>query len=192
MPPCWTTKHREANCLGDLAQVPQSREPFFAVVAIDSECESFCVHLSADQRTRISHLEMRRIAVLLVVAGLAVAVSGCGDGSQPKREVLRSANLISADLYVRVSGPSGVVDHIVDRLRASAFDTYGRGPFLPPRIRHHRRQKVCSITHTIGDADSPDVQAWRGKKVRVDVYGDNKSSESIFCQILPLILAQGS
>jgi len=135
---------------------------------------------------------MRRIAVLLVVAGLALAVCGCGAGNKPKREVLRSANLISADLYVRVSGPSGLVDYIVGRLRASAFDTDGRGVFLPPRIRHHRRQKVCSITHTIVDADSSSLQAWRGKKVRVDVYGDNKSSEEIFCQVLPLVLARGS
>jgi hypothetical protein len=162
------------------------------VVAIGPECESLCVHLSANLLPRPSRPEMRRIAVLLVVAGLTLAVCGCGAGNKPKREVLRSANLLSAHLYVRVGGPSGVVDYIVGRLRASAFDTYGRGAFLPPRIRHHRRQKVCSITHTIGDADSSSLQAWRGKKVRVDVYGDNKSSEAIFCQILPLVLARGS
>jgi hypothetical protein len=135
---------------------------------------------------------MGRIAVLLVVAGLALSVCGCGAGNKPKREVLRSANLLSADLYVRVAGPTGVVDYIVGRLKASAFDTFGPGVFLPPRIRHHRRQKVCSITRTIASTDSPSLQHWRGKKVRVDVYGDNKSSETIFCEILPFVLARGS
>lgn len=132
---------------------------------------------------------MRRIAVLLVVAGLALSVCGCGAGSKPKREVLRSANLLSADLYVRVSGPAGVVDYIVGRLRASAFETLGRGAFLPPSVRHHRRQKVCSVARTIAETDGPNLQAWRGKRVRVDVYGDSKSSEAIFCEILPFVLA---
>ena len=135
---------------------------------------------------------MRRIATLLVVAGLVFAICGCGNGNKPKREVLKSANLLSGDLYVRVAGPTGVVNYIVDRLKASAFDTYGRGVFLPPYVRHHRRQKVCSITHSIASADSSSLQAWRGKKVRVDVYGANKGSEAIFCQILPLVLARSS
>ena len=100
------------------------------LVEIGPECESLCVRLSADPPPGASRPEMRRIAVLLVVAGLALAVCGCGAGNKPKREVLRSANLISADLYVRVSGPSGLVDYIVGRLRASAFDTDGRGVFL--------------------------------------------------------------
>jgi hypothetical protein len=128
----------------------------------------------------------------LVVAGLVLALCGCGAGNKPKREVLRSVNLLSADLYVRVAGPTGVVDYIADRLKASAFDAYGRGAFLPPRVRHHRRQKVCSITRTIASSDSPSLQAWRGKKVRVDVYGDNKGSEAIFCEILPFVLARSS
>jgi hypothetical protein len=135
---------------------------------------------------------LRRIAALLVAAVLVLAICGCGNGNKPKREVLKSANLLSADLYVRVAGPTGVVNYIVDRLKASAFDTYGRGVFLPPHVRHHRRQKVCSITHSIASADSPSLQAWRGKKVRVDVYGDHKSSEAIFCQILPVVLSQGA
>jgi hypothetical protein len=143
------------------------------------------MHLSADQRSG------RRIAVLLVAVGLLFAVCGCGNGNKPKREVLKSVNLLSADLYVRVAGPTGVVDYIAGRLQASAFATYDRGAFLPPRIRHHRREKVCSVTHTIGETDSPSLQAWRGRKARVDVYGDNKVSEAIFCQIVPLVLAQG-
>jgi hypothetical protein len=133
---------------------------------------------------------MGRIAVLLVVAGLVFAICGCGASNKPKREVLRSVNLLSTHLYVRVSGPAGVVDYIAGRLRTGAFATFGRGVFLPPSVRHHRRQKVCSITHTINNADGPSVRAWRGKKARVDVYGDNKSSEAIFCQIIPFILAQ--
>jgi hypothetical protein len=135
---------------------------------------------------------MVRIASLVVAAALALAISGCGVSSTPKHEVLRSANLLSTDLYVRVAGPAGVVDYIVARLRASAFDTYRRGAFLPPRLSHHRRKKVCSITHTIGDTDSPGLQAWRGRKARVTVYGDSKASEAILCQVIPLVLAQGS
>lgn len=127
-----------------------------------------------------------------MVAALLVAMSGCGNGNKPKREVLKSANLLSGDLYVRVAGPTGVVDYVVNRLKASAFDTYGHGAFLPPPLRHHRREKVCSITHSIGEADSSSLQPWRGKRVRVDVYGRNKTSEAIFCQIVPLVLARGS
>jgi hypothetical protein len=144
-----------------------------------------CVRLSTDQL-------LVRIAISLMVAGLLFALSGCGNGNTPKREVLKSANLLSGDLYVRVAGPTGVVDYVVSRLKASAFDTYGHGAFLPPPVRHHRREKVCSITHSIGAADSSSLQPWRGKRVRVDVYGHNKNSEAIFCQILPLVLAQGS
>jgi hypothetical protein len=163
-----------------------------AVVAIALECESSSMRLSTDQRPQTGRVEVGRIALLLVVAGLALVICGCGAGNKPKREVLRSVNLLSADLYVRVSGPTGVVDYIADRLKASAFDAYGRGAFLPPRVRHHRRQKVCSITRTIASSDSPSLQAWRGKKVRVDVYGDNKGSEAIFCEILPFVLARSS
>ena len=133
-----------------------------------------------------------RIATVVIAAALLFAMSGCGNGNQPKREVLKSANLLSGDLYVRVAGPTGVVDYVVNRLKASAFDTYGHGAFLPPIVRHHRKQKVCSITHSIGDADSSSLQPWRGKSVRVDVYGSHKNSEVIFCQILPLVLARGS
>jgi hypothetical protein len=143
----------------------------------------------ADRQPGTSRIETGRIAVVLLVAVLALSVSGCGSGNKPKREVLRSVNLLSADLYVRVAGPTGVVDFVVNRLKASAFDTFGRGAFLPPRVRHHRRQRVCSITRTISGTDSPSLQAWRGKNVRVDVYGDHKGSESIFCQIVPFVLA---
>jgi hypothetical protein len=149
------------------------------------ECKSWRVRLPADQL-------FRRVAVLLLLAGLAFATCGCGNGNKPKREVLKSANLLSADLFVRVAGPTGVVDFVVSRLKASAFDTFGRGVFLPPRVRRHRRQEVCSITRTIAGTDSPSLQAWRGKKVRVDVYGDHKGSEAIFCQIVPYVLASGS
>jgi hypothetical protein len=141
---------------------------------------------------RLSAHPAGRIATLLVAAALLFAMAGCGNGNKPKSEVLKSANLLSADLYVRVAGPTGVVNYIVGRLKASAFDSYGHGAFLPPTVRHHRRQKVCSITHSISEADSSSLQDWRGKKVRVDVYGDNKNSEAIFCQILPLVLARDS
>jgi hypothetical protein len=135
---------------------------------------------------------MGRIAVLFVVAGLALAMCGCGSGNQPKSEVLRSANPFTADLYFRISGPAGVVDYIAGRLSAGALAQYGQSVFLPPPVRHHRREKVCSITRTIGSTDNPSLQAWRGKTARVDVYGDDKSFETIFCQIIPTVLAPGS
>jgi hypothetical protein len=140
----------------------------------------------------VSRIEIRRIGILFLVAALCLAICGCGASGKPKREVLKSANVLTGDLYVRVAGPAGVVDYITDRLKTGAFATYGGGVFLPPQIRHHRRQKVCSITHTISSADSSSLQAWRGRKARVDVYGSDKGSEAIFCQILPSVLAQGS
>lgn len=139
-----------------------------------------------------ANLRGGRTGASLVVAVLVLTICGCGNGNRPKREVLKSANLLSADLYVRVAGPTGVVNYVVDRLKASAFDTYGRGTFLPPHVRHHRRQRVCSISPTISETDSPSLQAWRGQKLRVDVYGASKTSEAIFCQIIPLVLTQGS
>jgi hypothetical protein len=137
-------------------------------------------------------IDMGRIGALFVVTVLALVICGCGASGKPKHEVLKSANLLTGDLYIRVAGPSAVVDYITGRLRAGAFATYGGGVFLPPQLRHHRRQKVCSITRTISDADSSSLQTWRGRKARLDVYGNDKSTEAIFCQILPLILAQNS
>lgn len=151
------------------------------VVGTAPECEPCAVRI-----------DLGRIGVLLVVAALAFVVCGCGASGKPKHEVLKSANLLTGDLYIRVAGPSAVVDYITGRLRTGAFATYGGGVFLPPRIRHHPRQKVCSITHTISAADSPNLQPWRGRKARVDVYGDDKGTEAIFCQTLLLILARGS
>lgn len=166
-----------------------TRPPFegyaLAVVVSALECESVGMRLSA-------HPLVRQIALLLVVGGLVFVLCGCGNGNAPKQEVLKSANLLSADLYVRVAGPTGVVNYIVGRLKSSAFDTYGHGVFLPPRVGHHLRHRVCSVTHRIVSADNASLQAWRGRKVRVEVYGDDKGSEAIFCQILPLVLARAS
>jgi hypothetical protein len=134
---------------------------------------------------------MGRITVLLLVAGVALPFAGCGAGNAPKREVLRSANPLTADLYLRINGPTGAVNYISGRLSTGAFAKYGSGAFLPPRIRRHRQQKVCSITHTISKGDTPSLDAWRGKKVRIAVYGGGDSS-AIFCQIIPLLLARGS
>lgn len=132
---------------------------------------------------------MQRIAALLVITTLAIGASACGgSGNKPKLEVLRSANPLTADLYVRITGPTGVVNYIVGRLTTGTFTKYGLGIFLPPHVRRHHRQKVCSITHTIGRTDSPSVQAWRGKTARITVFGGGTSS-AIFCQIVPALLS---
>jgi hypothetical protein len=141
-------------------------------------------------QSRRSRVETGQVRVLLVVAGFALALCGCGAANAPRREVLRSANPLTANVYLRITGPPGVVKYIADRLRTGAFVKYGRGAFLPPRVRHHRREAICSITHTIERADNPSLQTWRGRKARVDVYGDESSA--IFCQIFPLVLARGS
>lgn len=146
----------------------------------------------SNQHAQANRLEMGRMTVLLVVVAVALAMSGCGGGNEPKREVLRSANPLSADVYVLISGPAGVVDYIAGHLGAGNFAKYGHGVFLPPRVRRHRRQKVCSIAQTISKADSLSLRAWRGRTARVEVFGDSKSSEAIFCKIIPFVLAQGS
>jgi hypothetical protein len=135
---------------------------------------------------------MQRFAAIFVATTLALGASGCGgSGNKPKLEVLKSANPLTADLYVRVTGPTGVVNYIAGRLTTGTFTKYGLGIFLPPHIRRHHRQRVCSITHTIGASDSPSVQGWRGKTARITVFGGGASS-AIFCQIVPALLAPDS
>jgi hypothetical protein len=40
---------------------------------------------------------------------------------------------------------------------------------------------VCSFSHTIDYADAPSLQAWRGKKTTIAVYGD-KNYAATYCR----------
>ena len=110
-----------------------------------------------------------------------LSASACGGGN-PTAEVLRSANPLTSDVYVRIRGPAGAVSYIVHELMSGSFRKYrfteSRGGFfVPPRVQAHR---ACSFTHTIAPADAPNLQQWRGKKTRIAIYG-NKSYAAVYC-----------
>jgi len=127
-----------------------------------------------------AHVSGRRFATLAsVLTALVLMACGCG-GSNTKVEVLRlrSANPLTSDLYVRIRGPAGAVSYIAQGFISGAFSKDARGFFVPPNLR---RQRACSFSHTIGDADAPNLQAWRGKKMTIAVYG-NSSYAATYCQ----------
>ena len=104
-------------------------------------------------------------------AALMLTASACGS-SGTKTEVLRlrSANPVTSDLYVRMKGPAGAVSFIAKRLTTGGFSKGAEGFFLPPRLR---QEKTCSLRHNISDADAPELQAWRGRRMTLTVYGDS-------------------
>jgi hypothetical protein len=121
-----------------------------------------------------------------VLAGVFMVVilsaSACGGGNNPTAEVLRSANPLTSDVYVRIRGPAGAVSYIAHELMTGSFRKYSftesrAGFFVPPRVQAHR---ACSFTHTIGRADAPNLQQWRGRKTRIAIYGD-KSYAAVYC-----------
>jgi hypothetical protein len=114
-----------------------------------------------------------------VLAALLLTASACSSEST-KTEVLRlrSANPVTSDLYVRMRGPAGAVNYIAQGLIRGAFSKAAGGFFVPPNL--HRR-KACSFDHTIGYTDSPDLQAWRGKKITIAVYGKS-SYAGTYCR----------
>ena len=118
-------------------------------------------------------------AVAALLTALLLTVSACG-AVDSRTEVLRlrSANPVTSDLYVRVRGPAGAVNYIAQGLIRGAFSSQAEGFFVPPDVR---RQKACSFSHTIGSGDSPKLQAWRGKKMRITVYG-RSSYAATYCQ----------
>jgi hypothetical protein len=130
-------------------------------------------------RLPMTRIRWRRIAIqAAVLAALTLAASACGASTKVEVLRLRSANPLTSDLYVRLRGPAGAVSYISQGLIRGAFSKGGRGFFVPPG--GHRR-KACSFSHTIGYADSPKLQAWRGKKMRITVYG-NSSYAAIYCR----------
>jgi hypothetical protein len=126
---------------------------------------------------------MGRVALTAVLA--TVILVSCG-GSYPRTEVLRSANPLTSDVYVRITGPGGAVSYIGRRLMTGGFAKFNfskarrEGLFLPPRVRE---RKLCGSVHTIRAGDARELQKWDGKKLAITVYGKKKIS-AIFCAAL--------
>ena len=113
--------------------------------------------------------------------GVVLAVSACGSGTKVEVVRLRSANPLTQDLYVRVKGPAGAVRYLAGALSAGAFRRDQVGFFLPPSRRH--RTALCSFTHIITSEDVPNLQRWRGKTIKLSVYGQSSYAGS-FCRAL--------
>jgi hypothetical protein len=134
---------------------------------------------------------MGRVGLTAVLA--TVILVSCG-GSYPRTEVLRSANPLTSDVYVRITGPGGAVSYIGKRFMTGGFakfnfsDARREGLFLPPRVRD---RKLCSSVHTIRDGDARELQKWDGKKLAITVYGKKKIS-AIFCAALGSSIYLGS
>ncbi|HKO26375.1 MAG TPA: hypothetical protein VJU80_02875 [Solirubrobacteraceae bacterium] len=114
-----------------------------------------------------------------------LVMAGCG-GSHPRTEVLRSANPLTSDIYVRITGPGGAVSYVGRRFMSGGEFSRLRfskelreGPFLPPRVRD---RKLCSSTHVIRSSDAPALQGWRGRTLEITVYGNKISA--IYCAAL--------
>lgn len=131
-----------------------------------------------------------RVALTAVLA--TVILVSCG-GSYPRTEVLRSANPLTSDIYVRITGPGGAVSYIGKRLMTGGFakfnfsDASREGLFLPPRVRD---RKLCGSVHTIRDGDAGELQKWDGRKLAITVYGGKISA--IFCAALGSAIYLGS
>jgi hypothetical protein len=133
--------------------------------------------------TRARGSKLASLAALL--STLMLTASACGS-SGTKTEVLRlrSANPVTSDLYVRMKGPAGAVSFISKRLITGGFSKDAEGVFLPPRLR---QKKTCSLRHTIGYADAPDLQAWNGRKMTITVYG-NSSYAATYCRGIRFVI----
>ena len=103
-----------------------------------------------------------------VLIALLLTASACGTNGRTEVVRLRSANALTSDLYVQMRGPAGAVNYIAQGLSRGAFSSQDEGFFVPPDVR---RQKACSLSHTIGYLDAPSLQPWRDKKIRITVYG---------------------
>ncbi|HZT84995.1 MAG TPA: hypothetical protein VE984_06190 [Gaiellaceae bacterium] len=127
----------------------------------------------------------RRRICAAALATLLLVLAGCGS-SQPRTQVLRSANPLTSDIYVRITGPGGAVSYVARRFtngggfrRFGFHEPRGRGLFLPPAIRERR---LCSSAHVGRPGDASQLQKWRGRKVAITVYGRRIST--IFCAAL--------
>ncbi|HEY3551729.1 MAG TPA: hypothetical protein VGK69_11830 [Gaiellaceae bacterium] len=108
--------------------------------------------------------------------------------------MLRSANPLTSDIYVRITGPGGAVSYVARRFMSGGefsrfrFSKEPReGPFLPPRVRD---RKLCSSTHVIRDSDAPALQRWRRRTLEITVYGIKVSA--IYCAALGPNIYAGS
>ena len=144
---------------------------------------------------------MRRLLVLaLALAAVTLGASACGDSNATrgdsnvtKREILRASNgppSAPTFLYFQVKGPAGAVSYIAERAAAGGFTKFREGFFLPPRL-HHRldQERVCDYAHTIGPADTPKLQPWRGRKVTIVVYGQDGAL--LYCRLIGGLLRYG-
>jgi hypothetical protein len=141
-------------------------------------------------RAAPSHLAIALAAVMLTASGC-----GAGAGNEPTTELLRSANPLTADIYVQIRGPSGAVHEIADAFETGAFahetkafTKAGVGFFVPPRL-HHRlhQQRICLFTQTIRPWHSPTLQPWVGKKVTIWVYGNKSSARLFYCRLFSTV-----
>jgi hypothetical protein len=118
-----------------------------------------------------------------LLAAVVLALAACGSSqpsSQPRTQVFRSANPLTSDIYLRITGPGGAISYVAQRFEGAAFRKYDfskvrRGVFLPPQILV---RKLCSSTHTIRRSDAQALQEWRGK-LAITVYA--KKNSAIFC-----------
>jgi hypothetical protein len=134
----------------------------------------------------------RRFApCVLALAAIVLTASGCGASDKPTKELLRSANPLTSDIYVQIRGPAGAVSYVAKAietgaftsLKTSAFTKYDNGSFVPPRLHHQLHQhRICLFAHTIQSVDSPKLQAWQGKKITMSVYG--KKSSVLYCRLI--------
>jgi len=119
----------------------------------------------------------RPFAVAAALVALLFTASACGVNSRTEVVRLRSANALTSDLYVRMRGPAGAVNYLAQGLSRGAFSSQAEGSFVPPEV--HARE-ACSLSHTIGYLDAPNLQPWRGKKIRITVYG-RSSYAATYC-----------
>jgi len=129
----------------------------------------------------------------VVVAAVALITSSCGASSKPTKQLLRSKNPLTSDIYLQIKGPAGAVSKITDaiesaaftKLKAGAVPRYGEGgAFVPP---HVQRNQVCLFAETIQPWDSPQLQPWVGKKITFTAYG-TKSDSQLFCRLIRGVL----
>jgi hypothetical protein len=123
------------------------------------------------------------------LAAVTLTASSCGAGEKPTKQLLRSNNPLTSDLYVQIKGPAGAVSKIANAIETGAFTNIKLGPvppygqsgsFVPPLLQRHR---ICLFAQTIQPADSPQLQAWRGKKITFTVYGSRQDSSALYCRL---------
>lgn len=128
----------------------------------------------------------RPFAVTAVLTALLLTASACGANGRTEVVRLRSANALTSDLYIRMRGPAGAINYIAQGFSRGAFSSQAEGFFVPPDVR---RRDACSLSHTIGYLDAPQLQAWRGKKIKITVYG-NGSYAATYCNGLQVGIFQ--